>query len=210
MNPSNRTLSMMSPKVRQSIMAVSVVTALGLHAGEYVRIGDQWKTTSEYQEYLKKGGDNSPEGKAIKEKTITRLTDDGKARYIAGFDPRFQSLMTKRVNELPIGLQGLLVDMHGKITDKLDKPYDIMTMSRIQTFEFNFVDSIYRNNILATKSVEDILKIAPELDKTEIVATLREVGGKYDNIAKVQEETAKVQEDAEAWKRIGEILKAIK
>jgi hypothetical protein len=127
-------------------MAVSVVAALSLHAGEYVRIG----------------------------------------------------------------LQGLLVDMHGKITDKLAKLYNIMTMSRIQTFEFNFVDSIYRNKILAAKSVEDIVKIAPELDKTEIVTTLREVGGKYDNIAKVQEETTEVQEDAEAWKRIGEILKAIK
>jgi len=173
MKPSNRTLSMMSPKVRQSIMAVSVVTALSLHAGEYVRIGDQWQASPQYQEYLtlQKAG-KMDEAKELQNNAITRLTDKGIEKYILGLSKERRDRFSKDIMELPIGLKGLLVDIDSTITSRLKATYTQKEIDKIKHFEFDFVDSIYKGGVIAERSINKIAETAPELDKTEIIAYL--------------------------------------
>ena len=186
---------------------MSVVLTMSLYAADDMRIGEKWQASPQYQEYLKLQSTDPQKAKVFKEQVITEMTEQSISKYIAGFDTRFQALMSKRVHELPIGLQGLLVDMHTKISAKLAKNYDAMSMSRIQTFEFNFVDSIYKDKALAAKSVEDIVKIAPELDKTEIVTTLRKLGNTYDQIDRASKEADRASKEADKWHELGEKLK---
>jgi hypothetical protein len=180
--------------MKRGMIAMSAVLTMSLYSADDTRIGEKWQASPQYQEYLKLQTADPEKAKVFKEQVITEMTEQGISKYIAGFDARFQDLMCKRVHELPIGLQGLLVDMHTKITAKLAKSYDVMSMSRIQTFEFNFVDSIYKDKGTALKSIEEVVKIAPELDKIEVIAYLKKLGSNYDKIAKNEDKIAKNEE----------------
>ena len=184
------------------MIAMSAVLTMSLYAADDTRIGEKWQASPQYQEYLKLQTTDPQKAKVFKEQVITEMIEQGIQKYIAGFDARFQALMTKRVHELPIGLQGLLVDIHTKISAKLAKKYDVMSMSRIQTFEFNFVDSIYKDKGTALKNIEEVVKIAPELDKTEIIAYLRELGSGYDVSAHWKEENREAEKILERIKQM--------
>ncbi len=183
------------------------------------RIWEQWQASPEYKKYneLITKDPNSLEAKKLKEEAITRITAIVLKKYLLSFDTKFQILMEKRVQELPIWLQGLLGDMNTKIKAKLTGNYDTMTMSRINTFMFNFVDSIYRNKGTAEKNISELPKMAPELGNTEIINYLLELGKKYDNAAKSEQNAAKSEQNAakseqntEARKKIWDILQSIK
>lgn len=102
--------------------------------------------------------------------------------------------MEKRVEELPIGLKGLLCNMNIKIKDKLTKNYDSMSISKINTYMFNFVDSIYKDKGTAEKNISELPKIAPELANSHEINYLIEIGRDYDEAAKNNAEAAKWQE----------------
>lgn len=176
------------------------------------RIWEQWQASPEYKRYneLIAKNPDSQEAKQLKEEAITRITAIVLKKYLVSFDAKFQVLMEKRTHELPIWLQGLLGDMNTKIKAKLTWNYDSMTMSKINTFMFNFVDSIYKDKWTAEKNISELPKIAPELANTEIMNYLLELGKKYDNAAKSERNAAKSERNAEARKKIWDILQNIK
>ena len=77
MKPSNRTLSMMPPKVRQSIMAVSVVTALGLSNVAWAdNMTERFASHARYAEYQKALDFNDKEtAYAIKKQVAEEICD---------------------------------------------------------------------------------------------------------------------------------------
>lgn len=166
-------------------------------------IGDRWESSPEYQEYLKLGGDKSAEARAIKERVITGITRQVLAAYIQSFDPKYRELMDRKVKELPIGLQVMLGDINIKIKEKIKPGHESTAISRLNSYMFNFVDSIYKNKGIAQKNIDDIIAVCPELSETEVVQLLRSVGRNYD-------QAAKNIQDAEAWRKINEMLKSIK
>ena len=202
--------------MKRGMVAICLLSNLALLQAGELEIGEKWKTTPEYVEYSKLDP-NSQIAKKLKEDPITRLTNESLKIYLDSFDVKFKSLMEKRVEELPIGLKGLLCNMNIKIKDKLTKNYDSMSISRINTYMFNFVDSIYKDKGTAEKNISELPKIAPELANSHEINYLVEIGRGYDNAAKNNAEAAKnnaeaakLNQEAKAWQRIGEILENIK
>lgn len=185
-----------------SVFAQNASTAaVNQPAGQ--EIGARWESSPEYQEYLKLGGEKSAEARAIKERVITGITRQVLSAYIQGFDPKYRELMDRKVKELPIGLQVLLGNIDIRIKEKIKLNYDSMAISRLNTYMFNFVDSIYKYKGVAEKNLSDITEKFPELTGLEITKTLR-------NIAKTADNSADNLRQSEAWERINEMLKSIK
>jgi hypothetical protein len=191
--------------MKRGMVAICLLSNLALLQAGELEIGEKWKTTPEYVEYSKLDP-NSQIAKKLKEDTITRLTNESLKIYLDSFDVKFKSLMEKRVEELPIGLKGLLCNINIKIKEKLTKNYDSMSISKINNHMFNFVDSIYKDKGTAEKNISELPKIAPELANTEIMNILLDTGRKYDSIVKSEENIKKSEENIDNWNKIIEKL----
>lgn len=173
-------------------------------------IWDKWTSSPEYKEYQRLGWEKSAEARAIKEKAITQITREVLSVYIQSFDAKYQELMDKKVKELPIGLQWILWNINIKIKSKLPSDLDAMTQNKVNTYLFNFIDSLYKNKWLCEKSVNDLLKVAPSLAWTDIIKYLLTVWKTNDEVTKLQQDNKKLQQDIEARRKINEMLNSIK
>lgn len=191
--------------MKRGMVAICLLSNLALLQAGELEIGEKWKTTPEYVEYSKLDP-NSQIAKKLKEDTITRLTNESLKIYLDSFDVKFKSLMEKKVEELPIGLKGLLCNMNIKIKDKLTKNYDSMSISKINNHMFNFVDSIYKDKGTAEKNISELPKIAPELANSHEINYLIEIGRNYDQISKNEDQISKNREEAVKWQEVINIL----
>ena len=194
--------------MKRGMVAICLLSNLALLQAGELEIGEKWKTTPEYVEYSKLDS-NSQIAKKLKEDTITRLTNESLKIYLDSFDVKFKSLMERRVEELPIGLKGLLCNINIKIKEKLTKNYDSMSISKINNHMFNFVDSIYKDKGTAEKNISELPKIAPELANSHEINYLIEIGRNYDDAAKNNADAAKLEKIKEQWIEIGEKIKKL-
>lgn len=202
--------------MKRGMIAICLLSNLAYLQASELEIGERWKQTPEYTEYSKLDP-NSQIAKKLKEDTIVKLTNEEMKKYIDSFDIKFRNLMEKKVEELPVGLKGLLGNMNIKIKEELTHNYDSMTISKINNSMFNFVDSIYKDKGTAEKNISELPKVAPELVNSKNISYLVDVGKKYDdaakseaNAAKNNAEAEKLNQEAEAWRKIGIILQSIK
>ena len=175
-------------------LLITLMLGTSVFAAEQ-EIWEQWKSSPEYEKYSKLDP-KSEEAKKLKEEAITKITKIVLQKYLATFDAKFQILMEKKVQELPIWLQWLLWNMDIKIKSELTWNYDTMTISRINTFMFNFVDSIYKDKWSAEKNISELPKIAPELANSKSISYLIELGKNYDDAAKSERNAAKSERNA--------------
>ena len=81
-----------------------------------------------------------------------------------------------------------------------------MSISRINTYMFNFVDSIYKDKGTAEKNISELPKIAPELANSHEINYLIEIGRNYDQISKNEDQISKNREEAAKWQEVINIL----
>lgn len=157
-------------------------------------IGDQWLSSSEYQEFLSLGGERSEKAKSLKEATITRITQEELRLYTASFESKYQSHMGKKIEGLPLGLSMLLANMNLKLRPLLvgiKSPQDI---SRFNTYLYQYVESVgYEKGIAKTK-IDRLIALFPELQGKKIIEFLTELASTYDAIAKTKADIAQWDE----------------
>lgn len=162
-------------------------------------IGEQWRLTPEYKQYIELGWENSESAKKIKEDSITKLTRQALNIYIHSFDKKYQEVMDRKVNELSLGMQILLSDINIDLRTKLSQKYDIGTIWRFNLYIFNYVDSIYKWKGTATKNLNDLIMKFPELNWNEVIEQLKILWKNSDEWAKWDELNKQLKE---IWEQI--------
>lgn len=215
MNPSNRTLSMMSPKVRQSIMAFGLLASMHLSAQE---LGDQWEASKEYQEYVRLGGEKSEQAKSIKEQKVKELVAPIMAQIVNDYDPKYREMMSKKLSEpeMQLGLQTLMVNIYIKTQEVIKPNHTAEEKNKFASFLYFYVKSIRDDGGACISNLEKMKKIYPEFAKTEVMKFLVEIGKSADSAAaanKSADEANKRADEAnkraEQWRKITELLKKL-
>lgn len=201
MNPSNRTLSMMSPKVRQSIMAFGLLVSMHLSALE---LGDQWEASKEYQEYIGLGGEKSEQAKSIKEQMVKELVSPIMAQIINDYDPKYREMMSKKLSEpeMQLGLQTLMVNIYIKTQEVIKPNHTAEEKNKFATYLYQYVKSIKDDGQACISNLEKMKKIYPELANTELIKTLSGIGVNYDSAAKHKENADKHKENADKYEEL--------
>lgn len=170
--------------------------------GSPSKIGKKWRSSSEYQEFLLLGGERSEKAKSLMDKTMTRIVQEESRLYIASFEPKYQSLMGKKIEGLSLGLQALLAEINLNLRPLLvgiKSPRDI---SRFNTYLYQYVESIEYDKGIAKAKTDDLIALFPELQGKEATKYFMEVGQVYDNIAKYKRESAEYKRESAAWEKI--------
>lgn len=206
MKTSNRTLSMMSPKVKRSVMAVSMATALGLNSTLYAdTMTQRFEADPGYKTYesLLDSGKNA-EALKIKRGMLEKLT----AQIFSGYEmsERSRKGLTEKFNSMPLQMKTIWCDLYLKSKNLLS--------DESQRIQFNahlalFLDSIqfgYGNSLWHAKTILEDIRFN---DDGKFAKELVEVGKNGDLIAQYKKEIAENKKEIAEWNKIIERLKKL-
>lgn len=146
-------------------------------------IWDKWQSSPEFKEYQRLGWEKSEAAKKLKEDTIRAITTEVLKPYIASFDVKYQAMMEKKIQEMPLGLQTLLANIDTKIMEKINKNHSPTEINMLNTFIYQYVKSIKDDWWACVSNLDKITSKFPELAGTDVDKFLREIWNNYDNAA---------------------------
>ena len=205
MNPSNRTLSMMSPKVRQSIMAVSVVTVLGLSNPAWAdNMTERFASHARYAEYQKALDTNDKEkAYAIKKQMAEEICDSIMAQVVYETNSLAKKGVKAMYDKWDIQTKVNFANIY------LKSKQILVNEDKRATFNPNiifFIESIYQRTGNTLYKAKDIQSRFVFNDNNVFINELVEIAKMADEIAANEKEIAANEKSIANW---NEILKKL-
>ncbi len=201
MNPSNRTLSMMSPKVRQSIMAVSVVMALGLSNVAWAdNMSERFASHARYTEYQKALDTNDKEkAYAIKKQMAEEICDSIMVQVVDESNALAKKGIKARYDKWDIQTKVNFVNIYLK-SKKI-----LVNEDKRATFNPNiifFIESIYQQTGNTLYKAKDIQSRFEFNDNNVFINDLIEIAKITDSIAASEKSIAANEKSIAEWDKI--------
>lgn len=180
-------------------------------------IPEQWERTPEYEKFKKLIETwKKEEAEKIRIETMKKLIEEELKIFLDSYKSKIrQDMVKKEMMDLPLEFKNMIANLNIRIKNELPKEKSQKDISKINDSILWFVQSVAFKDWKSTYFAKRILKYAPELENTEIMKLILELGQSCDIIAteeekqrQIEEETQKIEEETKKWEEIIKMLKS--